>query len=95
MTAWRMTRTESVASSQCHGSDNSWYIFTQTEQDAEEFEMQAGSSSTALRLHEIDGIHDGLVAPTEEERLTLRRIADTVPWSAYCATHLSQGHRIF
>ncbi|KAF5372369.1 hypothetical protein D9615_009259 [Tricholomella constricta] len=31
----------------------------------------------------LDGIHDGLVSPTEEERATLRRVADTIPWNAY------------
>ena len=34
--------------------------------------------------HELDGIHDGLEFPTEEERATLRRVPDTVPWNAYC-----------
>ena len=34
-------------------------------------------------VHELDGIHDGLVFPTEEERATLRRIPDIIPWSAY------------
>ncbi|KAF7419195.1 hypothetical protein PC9H_001781 [Pleurotus ostreatus] len=33
--------------------------------------------------HQLDGIHDGLDFPTEEERLTLRRVADTIPWNAY------------
>lgn len=33
--------------------------------------------------HELDGIHDGLVFPTEEEKLTLRRIPDSIPWNAY------------
>uniref|UniRef100_A0A8H7XYY1 Uncharacterized protein n=1 Tax=Psilocybe cubensis TaxID=181762 RepID=A0A8H7XYY1_PSICU len=33
--------------------------------------------------HELDGIHDGLEFPTEEERATLRRIPDSVPWNAY------------
>ncbi|RDB16581.1 putative peptide transporter ptr2 [Hypsizygus marmoreus] len=32
---------------------------------------------------ELDGIHDGLVFPTEEERVSLRRVADSVPWNAY------------
>lgn len=31
-----------------------------------------------------DGIHDGLEFPTEEEKKTLRRVADTIPWNAYC-----------
>jgi len=30
-----------------------------------------------------DGIHDGLEFPTEEERKTLRRVADAIPWNAY------------
>jgi len=33
---------------------------------------------------ESDGIHDGLTFPTEEERLTLRRVPDNIPWPAYC-----------
>lgn len=34
--------------------------------------------------HELDGIHDGLIFPTEEEKQTLRRVSDNIPWSAYC-----------
>lgn len=34
--------------------------------------------------HELDGIHDGLEFPTEEEKLTLRRVPDSIPWAAYC-----------
>jgi len=30
-----------------------------------------------------DGIHDGLEFPTEEEKETLRRVADAIPWNAY------------
>lgn len=30
-----------------------------------------------------DGIHDGLEFPTEEEKYTLRRVSDSVPWNAY------------
>ncbi|KAF8635262.1 hypothetical protein AX15_000485 [Amanita polypyramis BW_CC] len=33
--------------------------------------------------YELDGIHDGLEPPTEEERATLRRVPDTLPWAAY------------
>lgn len=32
----------------------------------------------------LDGIHDGLEFPTEEEKQTLRRVADSIPWNAYC-----------
>ena len=28
--------------------------------------------------------NDGLEFPTEEERLTLRRVSDSIPWNAYC-----------
>lgn len=31
----------------------------------------------------IDDVHAGLMFPTEEEKLTLRRVADTIPWGAY------------
>lgn len=34
--------------------------------------------------HELDGIHDGLEFPTEEEKQTLRRVSDKLPLSAYC-----------
>ncbi len=44
--------------------------------------LDTGSSSDGD--HELDGIHDGLEFPTEEEKRTLRRVADTIPWTAYC-----------
>lgn len=40
-------------------------------------------SISVLSHHEPDGIHDGLTFPTQEERETLRRVADTIPWNAY------------
>jgi hypothetical protein len=33
--------------------------------------------------YDIDGIHDGLVFLTEEERATLRRVPGSIPWDAY------------
>lgn len=33
--------------------------------------------------YEDDGVHDGLEFPTEEERHTLRRVSDKLPWAAY------------
>ncbi|KAJ7162883.1 peptide transporter PTR2A [Mycena filopes] len=45
--------------------------------------MQVEGGESGRQLHEIDGIHDGLVCPTEEERATLRRVADAMPWNAY------------
>ena len=53
---------------------------------------------------ELDGIHDGLEFPTDEERDTLPRVADRVPWNAYreqpsitsiaFVIHLSSSHCI-
>ena len=41
-------------------------------------------SHSGLKIdHELDGIHDGLEFPTEEERATLRRVPDSIPWAAY------------
>ncbi|KAJ6549939.1 oligopeptide transporter [Mycena capillaripes] len=40
-----------------------------------------------------DGIHDGLVFPTEEERLTLRRVSDTIPWNAYLIAAVEAAER--
>lgn len=39
--------------------------------------------SQASEVVEFDGFHDGLEFPTEEEKATLRRVSDTVPWNAY------------
>jgi POT family proton-dependent oligopeptide transporter len=32
-----------------------------------------------------DGIHDGLIIATEEDKLTLRHVPDAIPWNAYRA----------
>lgn len=49
-----------------------------------ELEKKGISPSTSSHEHELDGIHDGLELPTEEEKRTLRHVSDAVPWSAYC-----------
>ncbi|KAL7284165.1 hypothetical protein ACG7TL_001447 [Trametes sanguinea] len=51
--------------------------------DEVELKKKIVSSDTTSHEHELDGIHDGLEFPTEEERLTLRRVSDDIPWSAY------------
>ncbi|KAG6895516.1 hypothetical protein C0992_000900 [Termitomyces sp. T32_za158] len=38
----------------------------------------------------LDGVHDGLQFPTERERETLRRVPDSIPWSAYLLRLLSR-----
>ena len=43
------------------------------------------SSASETASQELDGIHDGLEFPTDEETKTLRRVPDQVPWNAYCA----------
>ncbi|KAF9044140.1 peptide transporter PTR2A [Panaeolus papilionaceus] len=49
-----------------------------------EIKSDSASSDRQSDLdHELDGIHDGLTFPTEEEKVTLRRIPDTIPWNAY------------
>ena len=39
--------------------------------------------SSQDNLNEPDGIHDDLVFPTDEERVTLRRVTDHIPWNAF------------
>lgn len=47
-------------------------------------EKETSAEETSLDLHFVsDGIHDGLEFPTEEERKTLRRVADKLPINAY------------
>ena len=51
--------------------------------DEVELKKKIVSSDTTSHEHELDGIHDGLEFPTEEEKQTLRRVADTLPLRAY------------
>jgi hypothetical protein len=51
--------------------------------DADYPSEKSGHESESV--HELDGIHDGLVFPTDEERATLRRVSDDIPWNAYRA----------
>ena len=61
----------------------------EAERDEIELEKHGLSSRTeSAQEHELDGIHDGLVYPTEEERRTLRRIPDVLPWAMYCESDL-------
>ncbi|KAF8805077.1 peptide transporter PTR2A [Phlegmacium glaucopus] len=43
--------------------------------------------------HELDGIHDSLTFPTEEERATLRRVPDSIPWNAYLIAFVELAER--
>ncbi|KAF5336761.1 hypothetical protein D9758_016383 [Tetrapyrgos nigripes] len=42
---------------------------------------------------EFDGIHDGLEFPTDEERVTLRRVSDAIPWNAYLIAIIEMAER--
>ncbi|KAH9919971.1 oligopeptide transporter [Epithele typhae] len=54
------------------------------EAEHDEFEhKKLAAHSSDDHSDEIDTVHDGLEFPTEEEKLTLRRVSDTLPWSAY------------
>lgn len=57
-----------------------------TKNDYEHSDEKKASSDDHVAssiYYEDDGIHDGLEFPTDEERRTLRRVSDKIPWSAY------------
>lgn len=60
--------------------------------EAKQFE-KAPIVSTDDESVEFDGIHDGLVFPTEEERATLRRVSDAIPWNAYLIALIEMAER--
>ncbi|KAJ4474369.1 PTR2-domain-containing protein [Lentinula aciculospora] len=49
--------------------------------------------ASARSFDEPDGIHDGLEFPTEEERLVLRRVSDTLPWASYLIAFVELAER--
>ncbi|KAL0572404.1 hypothetical protein V5O48_009565 [Marasmius crinis-equi] len=62
----------------------------QEEIEKEPVRYERGSFSV---VQELDGIHDGLEFPTEEERLTLRRVSDTLPWNAFLIAIVEMAER--
>ncbi|KAF7760085.1 hypothetical protein Agabi119p4_10761 [Agaricus bisporus var. burnettii] len=42
---------------------------------------------------DLDGIHDGLTFPTQEELLSLRRVSDAIPWNAYLIAFVELAER--
>ncbi|KAL0572866.1 hypothetical protein V5O48_009096 [Marasmius crinis-equi] len=48
---------------------------------------------TNTSVEELDGIHDGLEFPTEEEKASLRRVADRMPWNAYLIATVEMAER--
>ncbi|TFK50393.1 proton-dependent oligopeptide transport family protein [Heliocybe sulcata] len=70
----------------------------EAQKDEVKYEKQNHSLSiTTSKDHdhdyEPDGIHDGLEFPTSEECETLRRVSDTVPWSAYMIAFVELAER--
>ncbi|KAI0746798.1 oligopeptide transporter [Daedaleopsis nitida] len=55
----------------------------EAKRDELELEKKGISPAPSASEHELDGIHDGLEFPNEEEKHTLRRVADSLPWNAY------------
>ncbi|KAJ3757127.1 PTR2-domain-containing protein [Lentinula raphanica] len=49
--------------------------------------------SSSASVNELDGIHHGLEFPTEEERLILRRVSDTLPWASYLIAFVELAER--
>ena len=49
----------------------------------DEFELEKKGLAPSEASHDLDGVHDGLEFPTAEEKATLRRVSDSLPWSAY------------
>ncbi|KAH8103418.1 oligopeptide transporter [Cristinia sonorae] len=79
-----------------HSDDAAYQGFAEAKRD--EFEIKGKSSSTTDEAsdHVVnmnDGIHDGLTFPTPEEQVTLRRVADTVPWTAYMIAFVELAER--
>ncbi|TBU48942.1 oligopeptide transporter [Dichomitus squalens] len=65
----------------------------EAKRDEFELEKKGISPSSSAHEHELDGIHDGLEFPTEEETLTLRRVSDSIPWSAYLIAYCELAER--
>ena len=61
--------------------------FAEAERDQYILEKKFGDSHDHIvseaASQEHDGIHDGLEFPTDDERNTLRRVSDKMPWNAY------------
>jgi len=56
-----------------------------TQHDSPEYEKKLSDSIADDSFDkEVDSIHEGLVFPTAQELVTLRRVADSIPWAAYC-----------
>lgn len=67
-----------------HRVDDGLVGLAETKQDDYEKSLSLHDNVVSTVDHEVDEIHKGLEFPTEEERRTLRRVSDNMPWNAYC-----------
>lgn len=66
-------------------ADSDLVLAKATQRDSLDYEKKLSDSIADDSYdNEVDSIHEGLVFPTEEELLTLRRVSDAIPWTAYC-----------
>ncbi|OJA13768.1 hypothetical protein AZE42_01534 [Rhizopogon vesiculosus] len=65
-----------------------------TQHDSPEIEKKLSDSIANDSFDkEVDSIHEGLVFPTDEELLTLRRVSDAIPWTAYLIAFVELAER--
>ncbi|KAF9443921.1 peptide transporter PTR2A [Macrolepiota fuliginosa MF-IS2] len=58
----------------------------------EKHDEKSGSDGIVVR-DATDDAHIGLIFPTDEERVTLRRVADVLPWNAYLIAFVELAER--
>lgn len=74
-----------------HEADRAAAVATAQQDAAFEKKAMDDAHSVSSVSHDAyvpDGIHDGLTFPTKDERATLRRVSDRIPWNAYCRSRL-------
>ncbi|KAL0563525.1 hypothetical protein V5O48_018540, partial [Marasmius crinis-equi] len=49
----------------------------------ESYDSKEAVHSASVEVARLEDIDDGIEYPTEEEKQTLRRAFDTIPWGAY------------
>lgn len=73
-----------------HGPDDTLAGLAEAKKNEFEYEKKYSLENVTSSVeHEVDDVHEGLEFPSEEERHTLRRVSDKIPWSAYRKLDLS------
>ncbi|KAF9269554.1 PTR2-domain-containing protein [Marasmius fiardii PR-910] len=76
------------------GADGTQDLAALSEIKREEHEKEVAASEKGSTEPEVfDEIHYGLEFPTEEERQTLRRVSDTLPWNAFLIAIVEMAER--